>query len=176
MIRSRESASVLTDGTARNVKTHARLPVTASSVYFSVNVRTTPCVTQWMVRVNVERDSEGPSVTKCALLGRMDLTVSTGVPVGMGRNVTMLPGTVSVGQAGKDWDVMKGVIMVPLEQGVKRNAAVPMVHHVIILEEGAPALLVGRGSTVTSPAPRDFTAWIVRGSVTVETMGQSVTT
>lgn len=62
-----------------------------------------------------------------------------------------------------------------MEQAVKRNAAVLMGHHVITLEEDAPVMKAGRGSIVTSPVPRDFSAWTVRGSVTVETMEQSVT-
>lgn len=70
---------------------------------------------------------------------------------------------------------MKCVSQAHMEQAVKKNAAVLTEHRVIILEEGAPVTKAGRGSIVTSPAPRDFSAWTVRGSVTVGTMVQSVT-
>lgn len=62
-----------------------------------------------------------------------------------------------------------------MEQVVKKSVAVLMGRHVTILEEGAPVTKAGRGSIVTSPAPRDFSAWTVGGCVTVGTMVQSVT-
>lgn len=70
---------------------------------------------------------------------------------------------------------MKCVSQVLMEQAVKKSVAVLTGRHVTILEEGAPATKAGRGSIVTSPAPRDFSAWTVGGCVTVGTMVQSVT-
>lgn len=45
-----------------------------------------------------------------------------------------------------------------MEQAVKKSVAVLMGRHVTILEEGAPVTKAGKGSIVTSPAPRDFLA------------------
>lgn len=70
---------------------------------------------------------------------------------------------------------MKCVSQALMEQAVKKSVAVLMGRHVTILEEGARVTKAGRGSIVTSPAPRDFLAWTVGGSVTVATMAQSVT-
>lgn len=54
-----------------------------------------------MAPVSVRRVSGASSVTKCAPRGRMDQTVSTGVPVRTGQSVTTLRGSVSVDQAGR---------------------------------------------------------------------------
>lgn len=70
---------------------------------------------------------------------------------------------------------MKCVSQVLMELAVKKSVTVLTGRHVTILEEGAPVTKAGRGSIVTSPAPRDFSAWTVGGCVTVGTMVQSVT-
>lgn len=53
---------------------------------------------------------------------------------------------------------MKCVSQALMEQAVKKSVAVLMGRHVTILEEGAPVTKAGKGSIVTSPAPRDFLA------------------
>lgn len=100
-IRSQGNASVLMDGMVLNAKMPVLQIGMVSSVCCSVSVRTTPCVTLQMAPVSVRRGSGAPSVTKCAPRGRMDRTVSTGVPVRTGRSVTTSQGSVSVGRAGR---------------------------------------------------------------------------
>lgn len=100
-IRSQGNASVRMDGMVLNAKMPVLQIGMVSSVCCSVSVRTTPCVTLQMAPVSVRRGSGAPSVTKCAPRGRMDRTVSTGVPVRTERSVTTSQGSVSVGRAGR---------------------------------------------------------------------------
>lgn len=100
-IGSQGSASVLMGGMGWNAKMLVLQIGMVSSVCCSVSVRTTPCVTPWMAPVSVRRASGAPSVTKCAPRGRMDQTVSTGVPVRMGQSVTTLQESVYVDRAGR---------------------------------------------------------------------------
>lgn len=100
-IGSQGSASVPMGGMGWNAKMLVLQIGMVSSVCCSVSVRTTPCVTPWMAPVSVRRASGAPSVTKCAPRGRMDQTVSTGVPVRMGQSVTTLQESVYVDRAGR---------------------------------------------------------------------------
>lgn len=100
-IGSQGSASVPMGGMGWNAKMLVLQIGMVSSVCCSVSVRTTPCVTPWMAPVSVRRASGAPSVTKCAHRGRMDQTVSTGVPVRMGQSVTTLQESVYVDRAGR---------------------------------------------------------------------------
>lgn len=100
-IGSQGSASVPMGGMGWNAKMLVLQIGMVSSVYCSVSVRTTPCVTPWMAPVSVRRASGAPSVTKCAPRGHMDQTVSTGVPVRMGQSVTTLQESVYVDRAGR---------------------------------------------------------------------------
>lgn len=100
-IGSQGSASVPMGGMGWNAKMLVLQIGMVSSVCCSVSVRTTPCVTPWMAPVSVRRASGALSVTKCAPRGRMDRTVSTGVPVRMGQSVTTLQESVYVDRAGR---------------------------------------------------------------------------